>query len=236
MTQLKYLYLLLLLAMLPLAGWTQWKAGGILTIAQVEQMGGEECFKAEAISPELLARMRQGGSLPEGCSIKPSSLSYLRVLHYNFKGEIQMGELVCCKSIAADLLKVFTELYRNKYPIEKMFLVDNYGASDQRSMEDNNTSCFCFRRVSRSARLSKHAQGLAVDINPLNNPCVKYDAQGRILRIEPDTPESRKYAQKRPTLAHAINRNDICYKTFRKYGFTWGGLWRSKKDYQHFEK
>ncbi len=228
--------LLLLLLLLPFSGSAQWQVGQILTPAQVEEMGLQECFRAEKISPELLARMRRGGSLPEGCGVKPSDLRYLRVLHYNFEGRIQTGELVCNRLIATDLLNIFRELYQQKYPIRKITLIDNYGASDQLSMADNNTSCFCFRKINRSSRLSKHAQGLAVDINPLNNPCVKYDGKGQILRIEPDTPEARKYAKNRAKLTHAINRNDICHRIFRKYGFTWGGVWRSKKDYQHFEK
>ncbi len=237
MKQIKRQYiLLLLLLLLPFSVSAQWQAGQTLSLAQVERMGENECFKVEVISPELLARMRQGGSLPEGCGVSPSSLRYLRVLHYNFEGKVQTGELVCNRLIATDLLNIFQELYRQKYPIHKITLIDNYGASDQLSMEDNNTSCFCYRKVNRSARLSKHARGLAVDINPLNNPCVKYDAKGQIQRIEPDTPEARKYAKNREKLTHAVNRNDICHKTFRKYGFTWGGLWRSKKDYQHFEK
>ena len=33
-----------------------------------------------------------------------------------------------------------------------------------------------------------------------------------------------------------IDRNDLCYRLFVKHGFTWGGSWRSLKDYQHFER
>ena len=141
-------------------------------------------------------------------------------------------ELICNEAIAQDLLEIFRELYKAKYKIERISLIDNYGADDTRSMEANNTSCFSFRFMTGSTtRISKHGMGLAIDINPLYNPYVKGN------KIDP--PSGARYAKnrdKRKDIPMKIDRNDLCYKLFIKHGFKWGGAWKSSKDYQHFEK
>ncbi len=227
---------LCLLSLLPREAAAGWHAGEVLPSSVSTPADTDGYFEICLIDDSLLLRMRRGGSFPEGCQVSRSELRYLKLLHYNYDGRVQKGELVCNKAIAEDLLAIFKELFRQKYQIFRMALIDDYGASDEASMSANNTSAFCYRKVSGSARLSKHAQGLAVDINPLHNPCVKYNASGGIQKIEPDTPEARKYASRSSGLTHAIDRNDLCYRLFIQHGFRWGGAWRSKKDYQHFEK
>ncbi len=213
----------------------QTEAGRVLSAAPE----GEEIaawFSVSPLSDSLLVRMKRGGSYPGDCTVDRESLRYLRVLHYNYDGRVQTGEMVCNKSVADDLLEIFEALYKEKYRICRMVLIDEYGASDEKSMAANNTSCFCFRRIKGTSRLSKHSLGLAVDLNPLDNPCVKYDASGAIKSIEPDTPRARRNASRSPAGAHTITPSDKAYKLFLKYGFAWGGAWRGKKDYQHFQK
>jgi len=177
----------------------------------------------------------KGRSMPEGCTVGRASLRYLRVLHRNMNGEAQVGELVCNKAIAADLLEIFRQLYEKGYPIERMMLIDNYGADDERSMTANNSSSFCYRTVRGTNKVSAHGRGMAVDINPLYNPCVK-QRKGKTV-VEPEA--GRKYANRnlsQKANPQKITRSSFVYKLFKKYGFTWGGDWRSLKDYQHFEK
>ena len=114
-----------------------------------------------------------------------------------------------------------------------MRLPDVYDADDERQMRANNTSCFCYRNVSGSKNLSKHARGLAIDINPLQNPCVKLRRNGTI-QIQPAA--GRKYALRKLKFPYKIEKGDLCYRLFIEHGFSWGGNWRSTKDYQHFEK
>ena len=95
-----------------------------------------------------------GKSYKKGCSIPRSKLRYVKVLHINGAGEIQLGELVCHADIAADLVSIFRDLYRASYPIARMVLIDNYGAQDRPSMEANNTSCFNYRTVAGTRKLS----------------------------------------------------------------------------------
>lgn len=191
-----------------------------------------QTFTSEAVPDAVFQRMR-GHSYPEGCTVPRSELRYLRLSHIDAQGHEHIGEMVCNKAIANDLLDIFRELYRQCYPIERIRLIDDYGADDERSMRDNNTSCFCFRTVSGTKKLSKHARGLAVDVNTLYNPYVHTARDGRRL-IEPST--AAAYADRKRSFPYKIIKGDLLHRLFIQHGFTWGGSWRSMKDWQHFEK
>jgi hypothetical protein len=192
-------------------------------------------FYYEPLS-ENLRRYITGVSYPENIddpAIGLDELSYVHIWHYNFDGEAVEGELICNQAIAQDLVEIFYELYRNEYRIEKVLLVDEYDADDTASMEDNNTSCFNYRVVEGSTSLSKHAYGLAIDINPLYNPYITYEKDGS-LSVSPASATS--YTDRSISFPYKIDENDLCYKLFTEHGFTWGGNWNSVKDYQHFQK
>ena len=191
-----------------------------------------QTFTIDTISDAVFQRML-GKSYKEGCRISRADLRYLRLSHYDFQGKVQIGELICNKQIAKDLKEIFQELYRLKYPIERMQLIDDYDADDERSMQANNTSCFNFRAIAGTKKLSKHSLGMAIDINPLYNPCVKVNKDGS-TSIQPKT--GRRYANRQRQWPYKIDKNDLCYRLFVSHGFQWGGSWRSVKDYQHFER
>jgi len=113
-----------------------------------------------------------------------------------------------------------------------MVLVDEYGADDNLSMADNNTSCFNFRRVVGSKTLSRHALGMAIDVNPLYNPWV-YELDGEPVV---DPPGGAPYMDRTVDCPYIIDHDDLLYKLLIKHGFTWGGDWTTSKDYQHFSK
>lgn len=160
-------------------------------------------------------------------------LRYVSVLYYNFKGIERIGELICNQDIAQDIVEIFYELYRSEYQIEQIRLIDEYSGDDTLSMLDNNTSCFNYRVVDGTANLSKHALGLAIDINPFYNPYVVYNNDGTTY-ISPQGSET--YADRSKDFAYKIDENDLCFKLFKEHGFIWGGDWNSCKDYQHFQK
>ena len=160
-------------------------------------------------------------------------LDTLTVLHIDANGKTQQGTIICNKAITQDLREIFAELYRQKYPIERIRPISEYDNDDERSMRANNTSCYCYRVVEGSSKLSKHAQGLAIDINPLYNPCVKRKKDGTLL-IQPAT--GKPYVNRSKSFKYKITSQDLCYRLFVQHGFRWGGNWRSLKDYQHFEK
>ena len=78
-----------------------------------------------------------------------------------------MGELIVHKEIAEEVVDIFRDIYECRFPIVKMIPIDFYNCNDDKSMEDNNTSCFNYRTVSGSRKLSDHSFGKAIDINPL---------------------------------------------------------------------
>ena len=172
---------------------------------------------------------------PATLQISYDDLRYLKVLYYDFDGNVQEGELICNVSIAEDLKEIFYELYRNQYPIQSIRLIDDYNGDDTASMEANNTSCFNYRVVDGTTSLSKHALGCAIDINPFYNPYVVFDKTGNGQDyISPNGSEI--YADRSKEFAYKIDEQDLCYRLFKEHGFTWGGDWNSCKDYQHFQK
>ncbi len=211
---------------------TGWQAGRVLSPQQVAHMGMAQCFRADTIPDGVFARML-GKSYPRGCRVGRASLRYVRVLHYDDRGRVVTGELVCHKQIAADLLRIFRRLYDERYPIHSVRLIDDYGADDELSMRANNTSCFCYREVKGSRKLSAHALGMAVDLNPLYNPCCRRRRDGT-LTVQPST--ATAYSDRTARFPYKITRTDLAYRLFTASGFAWGGAWRSVKDYQHFER
>lgn len=191
-----------------------------------------EGFYYEPLSDEIISRI-YGISYKEDCPVAYDDLRYLNVQYYNFSHEIENGELICNKAIAEDLVEIFYELYTNEYEIEKIKLIDEYNGDDILSMSDNNTSCFNYRTVDGTNKISKHGLGLAIDINPFYNPYLKKNRDGSPY-ISPSG--SEKYADRTQDFPHKIDKNDLCYKIFTKHGFSWGGNWKSVKDYQHFFK
>ena len=186
-------------------------------------------FSKEPISQNVYEKML-GNSIPTKYKDKvdTSTLSYLKISYIGFDGTSNIGEMVVNTCLADEVLDIFMELYEIKYPIEKIKLIDEYEANDELSMSDNNTSCFCYRAVSGTTYLSNHSLGAAIDINPLYNP---YVANGK---VSPAC--SYIYADRNSNKAYQINKNDALYKIFINKGWTWGGDWNGKKDYQHFEK
>ena len=203
----------------------------LCTILCVQGQNISDGFTSEPI-PDAIWQKMQGKTYVDNPHVSRSDLRYLRVKHWDYDEQIHQGELVCNRLIADKLLAIFRELYKAHYPIQRVRLADEYDADDERQMRDNNTSCFCYRNVSGSQNLSKHARGLAIDINPLYNPYIRYRKDGSQI-IEPAN--AKPYADRSKPYRYKIEKGDLCYRLFIKYGFTWGGSWRTMKDYQHFE-
>ena len=172
-------------------------------------------------------------ALLKSVEISYDDLRYVHIRHYDFEGNPAEGELICNKAIAQDLTEIFYELYCNEYQLEKVLLIDEYNGDDTASMEANNTSCFNYRPVEGTSTLSKHALGLAIDINPYYNPYVVYNKDGS-ERVSPES--AAMYADRSASFPYKIDESDLCYQLFKQHGFTWGGHWNSCKDYQHFQK
>lgn len=189
----------------------------------------EPIFTAQEI-PDNIYKKMLGNSIPFEYTekINRSSLSYLKISYIGFDSKSHTGEMIVSSKLSNEVLDIFKELYILQYPIEKIRLIDEYNANDELSMSDNNTSCFCYRVVNGSSKLSNHALGTAIDINPLYNPYVKNNF------ISPVS--STIYANRSSDFNYKISKNDVLYNVFKSKNWSWGGDWKSPKDYQHFEK
>lgn len=205
-------------------------ANNMTQVTEIEDT--QAYFTASAITEEIFERIN-GCSYVENEDIALEDLRYLKILHIGFDGEEHEGELIVNQAIADDILEIMEALYQNQYPIERMVLVDEYDGDDEKSMQANNTSCFNYRTVEGSRNLSKHSYGLAIDMNPFYNPCVRTYADGSSKSF----PEgSDEYADRSKDFPYKIDQDDLCYQLFTEHGFRWGGTWNSLKDYQHFDK
>ncbi len=147
--------------------------------------------------------------------------------YWGFDDRAHTGTLVVNKKVADDLASVFGKLYDLRYPIRRMEPVDVYKGSDFDSIEADNTSAFNCRSATGSGNWSNHAYGLAVDINPRENPYVYSDGSNAHRNADAFV----KRPLKKPGV---INSGDSVVRAFREIGWGWGGSWSGTKDYQHF--
>ena len=195
-------------------------------------------FTASAIERDGSVFKRiNGRSYKDNNDISLEDLRYLKLIHYNFNHQVQVGEMIVNVGIQDDVINIFKELFQKEYEIQSVYLVDNYWVdggdgsdADTASIEQNNTSCFCYRPTTGSSTISNHGYGRAIDINPQQNPYV-YSGNYSHSNAAP-------YIDRNCGDPHVIvgNDSDICYSTFTKYGFSWGGNWTDPVDYQHFQK
>ena len=180
------------------------------------------------VPPAVAERMRRF-SWRKGCPVSIEELAYLKLSHYGKDGEVHQGELVVHRSLAVEVLAIFKVLFEQRFPIEKMRLIEAYEGDDDRSMADNNTSGFNCREVTgKPGVLSKHSYGRAIDVNPLINPMVVGD------KVSP--PVGAGFTDRSKSVPGTLHQGGKAVREFTRRGWTWGGSWTTMKDYQHFEK
>lgn len=190
-------------------------------------------FYSSELDDEILSRITGTTYSADQSFITPEDLRYVRVLYKDFSNSPTVGELIVNQTLASDVEEIFYDLYMHDYQIEKMILPDAYGGDDELSMSNNNTSSFSMR-FSDGVSLwpHEHALGLAIDLNPLYNPFVMTSGTSQYVSPESGTP----YADRSNLRPHMISTDDYAYQVFTAHGFTWGGTWTERTDYQHFEK
>jgi D-alanyl-D-alanine carboxypeptidase len=163
-----------------------------------------------------------------GCPVAPSSLRRLRLSYWGFDGQSHIGTLVVNTRAVGDLTVVFRRLYRARFPIRRMRPIDAYGGNDERSLAADNTAAFNCRYAVGPGRKrwSAHAYGLAIDVNPVENP---YLESGR---VHPRA--GRAYLDRTNVRPGMAVRGGLLVSAFASVGWQWGGRWTGTPDYQHF--
>lgn len=175
------------------------------------------------IDEALAARM--SASWRPGCPVPLEDLRYVTVTHVDFDGAVRTGELVVHADVADGVVRVFAELFEQRYPIRSMRLVDDFGADDTASMNADNTSAFNCRAITGGTAWSEHAYGRAIDLNPVENPYVLGSHVG---------PRAGRAFASRPDAPGVVHADDAVVRAFAAEGWQWGGYWDSPTDYQHF--
>jgi hypothetical protein len=185
-------------------------------------------FSARPLSPSVRQRV-VGSSWHRGCPVALSELRHLRIGYWGFDRRPHIGEMIVAASSVKPVRRAFARLFRARFPIRRMRLVDAYGASDYASIEADNTSAFNCRRATGATRWSEHAYGRAVDLNPIENPYVYPDGSTAHRA-------SRRYLDRSRHRRGMAYRGGVLVRAFARAGWGWGGDWRppSATDYQHF--
>jgi hypothetical protein len=194
----------------------------------VRAASAPEIFKSDPIPSPLLEKIRHT-TWHQGCPVAPESLRQVTLTYRDFNGKQQTGTLIVNADLASEVIRIFEDLFHRGFPIERMVPIEEYGGDDNASMAVNNTSAFnCRDATGKPGVFSNHSWGRAVDINPLTNPYVKGD------KVLP--PEGRKYLDRTKEFKGSILKDGFVVREFEKDGWTWGGRWPDRQDYQHFEK
>jgi hypothetical protein len=162
-----------------------------------------------------------------GCPVPLEDLRLVRVRYWNFRGEVRTGRLVVHRKVAHDVLWVFRQLFRARFPIHRLDLAPRPQPIDWDSTRNLSSSFNCRSATGNPGVLSEHSYGWAVDVNPLQNPYVRSD--GSVLRAA-----AKPYRDRARRRKGMIHPGDVVVRSFAAIGWGWGGDWRTLKDYMHF--
>jgi hypothetical protein len=191
----------------------------------------------ETVSETACAQMKLLGVLKEN---SPASCHRLRIVKFSyvdFAGATrQDGEIMVLDAAADHVRGLFEELLRCRFPIARARPMQHYGGDDMAAMRDNNTSAFNHRALTGGGALSLHAYGLAIDINPVQNPYLAFEVNGQ-AQVSPEA--GIRYANRirqRPGKSLRQGMTEEVVQVFANHGFLiWGGDWDDPIDYQHFQ-
>ena len=182
-------------------------------------------FASRVTTPAPAAVIARSTWAP-GCPVAADDLSWVRLTFRGFDHQRHTGELLVNARVADDLVQVFRDLYRARFPIEEMRITRKAELTAPPTGDGNNTGAFACRATTGGTSYSQHAYGLAVDVNPFQNPYTKGDV---VLPELASTYLDRSWV--RPGM---ITPDGPVVRAFAAIGWRWGGSWQSLKDLQHF--
>ena len=168
-----------------------------------------------------------------GCPVTLSQLRVLTVSYWDFDGNVQQGQMVVNADAAPKLARVFRRLYELRFPIRHMDIDETYGPASAQPADGDITGSFECRQAVPSpctggtgtGHWSMHAYGLAVDINPVENPYVGCGMTRDKTAL--------KYVDRSRHRKGMVTYGVL--QAFRSIGWGWGGSWSGNtKDYMHF--
>jgi D-alanyl-D-alanine carboxypeptidase len=182
--------------------------------------------------PAAVAAQMRGTTWHPGCPIPMRELRLLTLRYWGFDGEVHQGPMVVNRAVASQVVAVFQRLFQARFPIQELHLAVQYVPElDDPNDTRNYTDAFNCRPVvtarGPATSWSQHAYGLAIDINPIQNPYVAADGYVRNLH-------ARRYRDRSLRRPGMIHPGDVAVRAFAAIGWKWGGDWNGHKDYMHF--
>ncbi|WP_027341130.1 M15 family metallopeptidase [Hamadaea tsunoensis] len=165
-------------------------------------------------------------SWTQSCPVAAADLRYVTVTFRGFDGLAHTGELLVNARVATDLVTVFRRLYAAAYPIERMRISSAAELNAPPTGDDNTTESFACRPVRGQKSWSQHAYGLAVDVNPFQNPYHKGDV------VLPEL--ATAYLDRADVRPGMVQPRSTVVRAFEAVGWKWGGDYASLRDYMHF--
>jgi len=195
------------------------------TLELIPPPDGEDfVWKAQPIPPDVLAR----SSWSDECPVALDDLTYLTMSHYGFDGRFHTGEMIVNSAVAEDVVEVFRKLHEARFPIEQMRVIAAEEIDAHPTGDFNDTTSFVCRPAVGSGSWSQHAYGLAIDINPFQNPYLKGDL------VLPEL--ASVYLDRDDVRPGMIFEGDVVTRAFDDIGWGWGGRWNSLDDWMHFSQ
>jgi hypothetical protein len=163
--------------------------------------------------------------------VSARQLAWVRLAFWGFDHRRHTGELLVKRSAAHRMVRVFRRLYRERFPIEQMSITSKAEQHAPPTGDGNNTSAFACRPTRGSTTFSEHAYGLAVDVNPFQNPYSRTEEDGRRVVLPELASAYLRRDRDRPGM---IAPGGPVVRAFARIGWGWGGSWHSLKDRMHF--
>lgn len=212
---------------------TRWE---ILPLTAILWLGAAQAGSVQPVDSATCIGMKSHHVLNDGAPVGCDRLAVVTFNYVDFFGaEHTDGKIVVLYAVAESVARIFDALHARHFPIAKAQPMEVYDGDDEAAMADNNTSAFNHRNVPGSARLSLHAYGVAIDLNPVENPFITRN--GATFTVHP--PRGADYVNRLTHLPwkpdHPGVAEDVV-KIFADNGFmVWGGYWDDPIDYQHFD-
>jgi hypothetical protein len=175
-----------------------------------------------AVPASVLAR----STWTSACPVTVAQLRYVKVSFRGFDGRAHTGELLVNRLVAARLVEVFRRLFAAGFPIERMHITSVAERDAPPTGDGNTTSAFVCRPVRAWTTWSQHAYGMAVDLDPFQNPYHK----GQVVLPELAT----SYLDRSDRRPGMVLPGGAAVRAFVAAGWHWGGDYHSVKDYMHF--
>nr|WP_310135191.1 M15 family metallopeptidase [Burkholderia ambifaria] len=189
------------------------------------------------ITPGQCADMNASGVTSDNAPVKCDRLRGVVFRYVDFQGQTHVGQIVVLDAVAQRVQVIFDTLYERKFPLSKVVPMERYHGDDNASMTDDNTSAFNARAITGGSEWSMHAYGVAIDINPRQNPYISFGDDG-VATVLPASAakEAVNRLNYRPGKDFRPGQAEDVVDIFANNGFLqWGGYWNFPIDYQHFE-